>query len=125
MRIVRLLVRLTFVALQSGCIAVVAVAAGGTGALFVKGVSNKSYPHDVDTTYRAVLATLEESNVVVHLRQPGATQAKIHGTADDGKSVKVDLKSVGDKVTEVRLRVGTLGDRARSEAFMAKIDARL
>jgi len=126
MRLVKLVMILAAVSVASGCVMLaLGAAAGGTGALYVKGKATKSYSASLDRTYDAVVAALEGADVVITKRQLGGTVGKIHGTAADGESVKVDLKSVGDNVTEVRLRVGLLGNRERAENLIARIDARL
>jgi hypothetical protein len=39
--------------------------------------------------------------------------------------VKIDLVTVGDNVTKVRMRIGWWGDKERSEFIFDKIDKRL
>ncbi len=125
MKVMRILFLLPLVGTLSGCMLAVGAAAGGTTALYVRGAAEKSYPYSVERVHDAVVASLEDADVVVTGRQVGAAAGRVTGTAPDGKRVTVDLEAVGDDVTRIRLRVGTLGDRRRSEYLVAKIDERL
>lgn len=125
MKKARILLLLTLVASLSGCILALGAAAGGTTALYVRGAAEKSYAHKIDKVGRAVVKGLEDAEVVVTGTQIGAATGKITGTAPDGKKVIVDLDATGDKVTSIKVRVGTLGNRERSEYLVAKIDEHL
>ena len=125
MKIVKIAVVALMPFVLSGCFLLVAAAAGGTGALYVKGAAQKDYPQTVQRTYDAVLAVFDEADIIVTTKTYGATVAKVTGAASDGKKVIVDLEATGDKVTQVRIRVGTLGDRQRSEYIMSLLDTRL
>jgi len=122
----RILLLLPLVASLSGCIALaIGAAAGGTGALYVRGAAEKSYAHKIDKVGRAVVKGLEDAEVVVTGSQVGAATGKVTGTAPDGKKAIVDLEAPGDKVTRIKVRVGTLGNRERSEYLVSKIDEHL
>ncbi|MHC4714925.1 MAG: DUF3568 family protein, partial [Planctomycetota bacterium] len=84
-----------------------------------------SYSHTVQRTFDAVLKALGDADVIITSQDHGTDVGKVTGTASDGKKVIVDLKATGDKVTEVKVRVGTLGNRERSEYIISKIDARI
>lgn len=124
MKVGKVVVILSLVVALSGCI-VLAAAAGGSGALYIKGAAKKSYPYGVERTFKATLAAVEDAGIVVYEKKYDQTSGQIAGNAADGKKLKVHFKALGDKVTEVKIRVGTLGDRARSEQIIEKIDARL
>jgi len=125
MKMVRILFLLVLAASLSGCILALGAAAGGTTALYVRGAAEKSYAHKIDKVGRAVVDALEDAQIVITSQRVGATTGKITGTAPDGKKVIVDLDATGEKVTRIKVRVGTLGDRERSEYLVARIDERL
>jgi len=120
----RFLILLPCLGLLSGCI-VAAAAAAGTGVLYVQGAALRSFPHDVERTYAGTVAALEEADIIITTKTYDAVSGKVTGTGADGKKVTVDLKSKGDGVTEVKVRVGTLGDRGRSEYLIGKIDEKV
>jgi hypothetical protein len=43
----------------------------------------------------------------------------------DEKSFEINLKRIGENLTEVGVRIGTFGDRVRSEAIHDKIHSNL
>jgi hypothetical protein len=43
----------------------------------------------------------------------------------DEKSFEINLKRIGDNLTEVGVRIGTFGDRERSDAIPNKIHSML
>jgi hypothetical protein len=49
----------------------------------------------------------------------------IKGKMADGKSFTINLKRLSENSTEVGIRIGTFGDRERSEAIQHKINALL
>lgn len=111
-------------AVFSGCI-VLAAGAGATGVFYVKGEAKKSYPYGVLKVYNATLAALDSAKVVITSQAADETSGKIEGALADGKDVKIKLETAGTGVTEVKIRVGTFGDKGKSEFLFSKIDAKL
>ena len=110
----------------SGCTrklaAIGAVAAVGTGAYFyVKGDLKRNYEASIDKTWQAAVKSVEDLGLSTESKQNDAFNGVIKGTMADGKSFTVSVKRLGDNLTEVGVRVGTFGDRGRSEAIHDKI----
>lgn len=122
--------------------ALFAVAAGGTGcaaallvgavggaavgtAAYVNGEHSQVYSTSLDRTWTATLAALEDMNI----RVESSTKDGVGGTIDaeraDGKDVTIEEEAQEGGHTEVRIRIGTFGDRAASEAIQERIAARL
>jgi hypothetical protein len=116
----------TMLALNSGCIAVVAGAAAGAGTVaFVEGkfIGHIGYPYErvVAATKAAIpqdgLAMIEENHDAL------ATEF----TARTGNDTKVDIEVTreSDNLAKVEIRVGTFGDKQASAAIYDKIQANL
>jgi hypothetical protein len=99
-----------------------AAAAVGTSAYFyVKGDLKRNYEAPMDKTWNATVSALEALQLNVESKQNDALAGVINGKMADGKSFTVNLKRLGENLTEVGVRVGTFGDRERAEAIHDKI----
>ena len=99
-----------------------AAAAVGTGAYFyVKGDLKRNYEASIDKTWQAAVKSVEDLGLSTESKQNDAFNGVIKGKMADGKSFTVNVKRLGDNLTEVGVRVGTFGDRERSEVIHDKI----
>ena len=99
-----------------------AAAAVGTGAYFyVRGDLRRNYEAPMDKTWDATVKALEALKINVESKQNDALTGVINGKLADGKSLSVNLKRISESTTEVGVRIGTFGDRERSEAIHDKI----
>ena len=99
-----------------------AAAAVGTGAYFyVKGDLKRNYEAPLDKTWQAAVKSVEDLGLSTESKQNDAFNGVIKGTMADGKSFTIGVKRLGDNLTEVGVRVGTFGDRERSEVIHDKI----
>jgi hypothetical protein len=99
-----------------------AAAAVGTSAYFyVKGDLKRNYEAPMDKTWNATVSALEALQLNVESKQNDALAGVINGKMADGKSFTVNLKRLGENLTEVGVRIGTFGDRERAEAIHDKI----
>jgi len=103
-----------------------AAAAVGAGAYYyIKGDLKRNYEAPMDKTWDATVSALEALQINVESKQHDALTGVIHGKLADGKSFTVNLKRLGETLTEVGVRIGTFGDRERAEAIHDKILSKL
>ena len=103
-----------------------AAAAAGTGAYFyVKGDLKRNYEAPMDKTWDAAIKTVEEMKLTVESQQHDALSGVIKGKMADEKGFEINLKRVGENLTEVGVRIGTFGDREKSEAIHNAIHSKL
>jgi hypothetical protein len=103
-----------------------AAAAVGTGAYYyVKGDLKRDYEAPMDKTWDATVKALEALQINVESKQHDALTGVIKGKLADGKSFSLNLKRLGDTLTEVGVRIGTFGDREKAEAIHEKIHSML
>ncbi len=108
--------------------AVIGAAAAATGAgayYYVKGDLKRNYNAPLDKTLDATVKALEELKMNVESKQQDAFNGVIKGTLADGKGFTVNLKRLAENSTEVGVRIGTFGDRTKSEAIHDKILSKL
>ena len=99
-----------------------AAAAVGAGTYYyVKGDLKRSYEAPMDKTWDATVKALEALKINVESKQNDALTGVINGKLADGKSLSVNLKRISESTTEVGVRIGTFGDRQRSEVIHDKI----
>jgi hypothetical protein len=103
-----------------------AAAAVGAGTYYyVKGDLKRNYEAPMDKTWDATVKALDALKINVESKQNDALTGVINGKLADGKSFTVNLKRISESTTEVGVRIGTFGDRTRSEAIHDKILASL
>jgi len=103
-----------------------AAAAVGAGAYYyVKGDLKRNYEAPMDKTWDATVKALEALQINVESKQHDALTGVIKGKLADGKSFTVNLKRLGDTLTEVAIRIGIFGDREKAEAIHEKIHSML
>lgn len=99
-----------------------AAAAVGAGTYYyIKGDLKRNYEAPMDKTWDATVKALEALKINVESKQHDALTGVINGKLADGKSLSVNLKRINESTTEVGVRIGTFGDRERSEAIHDKI----
>ena len=99
-----------------------AVAAAGAGTYYyIKGDLKRNYEASMDKAWEACVQAVEELKLTTESKQHDAFNGIIKGKMADGKSFSINLKRLGENLTEVGVRIGTFGDRVRSEAIHDKI----
>ncbi len=101
-------------------------AAVGTGAYFyVKGDLKRNYEASMDKTWQATVKAVEELKLSIESQQNDAFGGVIKGKMADGKGFTINVKRLGENMAEVGVRIGTFGDRVKSEAIHDKILSKL
>ena len=103
-----------------------AVAAVGAGTYYyIKGDLKRNYEASMDKAWQACVQAVEELKLTTESKEYDAFNGIITGKMADGKSFSINLKRLGENLTEVGVRIGTFGDRVRSEAIHDKILSKL
>ena len=108
--------------------AVIGAAAAAVGAgtyYYVKGDLKRNYEAPMDKTWEATIKSVEELKLTVESQKHDGLNGVIKGKTADEKGFEINLKRLGDNSTEVGVRIGTFGDRAKSEAIHDKIHSKL
>ena len=101
-------------------------AAVGVGAYsYIKGNLERTYDAPIEKVWEATLAAVKELGLKPETEKHDAFTGNIRGRMADGKRFDLKLARLGEKSTEVGIRIGTFGDRVKSEAIHDKIRSNL
>ncbi len=111
----------------SGCAAVlVGGAAAGAGAVaYVRGELKSVEAASLDKTWTATLAAVKDLEFAVTDRSKDGLSAKLSARGSGDRRIQVELAKSGEKMTEVRIRVGVFGNETLSRQVLEKIKSRL
>jgi len=111
--------------LFSGCAAIVAGGAGaGATYAYLQGWLERDYEVTFDQAHKASIAAVQSlgMTVVEDVREVGS--AKINATKGN-QTTWINLSSKGQKLTNISVRSGMLGDEAASKTIHREIERRL
>jgi uncharacterized lipoprotein len=102
----------------AGCAAFV-LGAGMTVGTFhvVKGDLTRLYRTSYDKAWEAAVVTLEELEMTVVDQKREEAAGSIKAERFDGSPVRLVLKRKALDVTQLRVRIGPIGDRGKAELF--------
>jgi len=111
------------VALSSaGCWFAAGAGAGAVTYAYVKGEAKTTFASPAYKVKKAVVAALTED---LHLTLASKEGAEVKALTIDNRKVTVKLIFVESNITEVRVRVGLMGDRNMSNTILSKTAERL
>ncbi len=103
-----------------------AAAAAGAGTYaYIKGDLKRNYEAPIDKAWEATVKAVEELKMTIESKQHDAFSGIIKGKMADGKSFAINLKRLGETLTEIGIRIDTFGDRQKSEVIHDKILSKL
>ena len=103
-----------------------AAAAAGAGTYaYVRGDLKRNYEASMDKTWQASIQSVEELKLTIESKSNDAFTGVIKGKMADGSGFTINVKRLGENLTEVGVRIGTFGDRVKSEAIHDKILSKL
>jgi len=109
--------------LMQGCAALVVGAAAGTGVAYFGAELKSNEPVSLDKAWSATEKAVTALQFTPVQRKKDALAAYYEGIGAADKRITIKLKNTGEKVTEVRVRVGTLGDENLSRTILNKIQS--
>lgn len=114
----------------SGCVAATVGAAAGAGAgvgtySYLKGELEATYSVPIEEIWPHSVAALETLQLHIDNKHMDSLGGRIEARRADGTPVQVRLKPVGQRSTEIGIRVGTFGSREQSERIHNTIQKQL
>lgn len=101
-----------------------AAGAAGAGAVaYVNGELKVTESMSLDTAYKAAELALVNLKMDTVKAEKNGLNAKIEVLATTGKKATIQLRKLGDKSTEVRIRVGVFGDETIARQIHDKMQA--
>lgn len=110
---------------QTGCVAVVAAGAAGTGVAWYSGKLEATIEDDLDAVYRASQRALAQLEFAKISENKSAIDAQLVSRTALDKKVEITLSKPTENATKVAIRIGVFGDEALSMAVLEKIKANL
>ena len=106
-----------FLFINQGCVALVVGAAVGAGGFaFIKGNLEQNLDHPVKEVYNASLETLDKLEIDIYKKTLETHLGVIYGytQGQDKKRVKITIQSLTEKASNIKVRVGFVGDESKS-----------
>ena len=110
--------------LLTGCAALlVGAAAGAGGVAYVQGELKVTESVSLVVAQRAAEKALTDLKLGVQKRQADGLSGVLEARTSGDQKVTVKTKRIADKSTEIGIRVGVLGDEAKSRQILNRIQA--
>ena len=116
--------------LNIGCVAAAVggaagVAAGAGTIAYIKGELKATEAYSVPKVWAATEKAVDELQLAVTDKYSDAVAGRLEAFTADNKKVRINLKRIGDNITEVTIRIGTFGDEELSRFILSKIEKHL
>lgn len=99
-----------------------AAAAVGVGTYaYIKGDLKRTYDVNIEKAWAAAVKSVDQLKLTTESKSNDAFNGIIKGKMADGTRFQINLKRLAENSTEIGVRLGTFGDRQRSEAIHDKI----
>lgn len=109
---------------NQGCVALVVGAAVGAGGFaFIKGNLEQNLDHSVKEVYNASLKALDKLKIDVYKKTLETHHGVIYGYTErqDKTRVKITIQALTEKASNIKIRVGWVGDESRSIEILEAI----
>ena len=114
---------ISLVLTTSGCFPLlVGAAAGAGGYAFVRGALVKQFDVSATDLHQAVVKAIKSLDLDIKYDKGDRLSAKVRSEFSDGKDVKVDVVAITEETSQVKIRVGVVGDKLRSEMILSAIE---
>lgn len=109
----------------SGCIAVAAGAAAGTGVFYAKGSLEGHLDAAVKASSAAAEAVLKEMNITVVSTTADDLTGVIEARTAENTRVRINFNSVTANTTRINIRIGVFGNQAMSMSIYERIKTKI
>lgn len=103
----------------AGCLWLVAGAAGGTaGIVYVNGQLKEEIDATVPALHQAAIAGVKELGLPVNEDKVDKLTAHVHSELSSDTKVWITIESLTDSRSRITIRVGVMGDEAKSRQIL-------
>jgi hypothetical protein len=106
----------------SGCIFLLAGAAGGLGtAVWLEGKLTQDFNKPYDRCVQATKSALQSMKLEITKETATTEVTQLMSKYTDGKTIWIDVKKTTEAATRVEIRVGATGDKEAASKILKKI----
>jgi len=109
----------------SGCAVIAAGSAAAGGALWYKGELKDKLPGSVEQVYKAAFQAIKGLKLTIKESKYDKLKGEINSEMSDGTDVKVSIEFKAKSETEVKVRVGIMGNETMSRQIISEIKTNL
>lgn len=123
-----LLVSLLFVnvIMVSGCLPLIVGAAAGAGSVvYISGNLEKNFDAPVKEVHQAVLDAFKELSLIITNADLNRHSARIDAVYIDGKKIRVLIKALTEHASNIKIKVGVVGNETQSQTLLNSIESQL
>ena len=106
---------------QSGCFFLVGATAGVGAYVWVKGALEQNLNASAERVHTATIKALDRQKLTIASDQADRLKAKVVAEFSDGQNVTIEINALTEKTTKIQIRIGVLGDKAKSELILNTI----
>jgi len=103
-----------FMLASQGCVLLAGAAAGAGGYAYYKGTLERNLDKSNEQVHKATLKALKKLDLFIIEDEAGVHDSKTKAEYADGKSVTIKIKSLTERAANLKIRVGTFGDKEKS-----------
>ena len=107
---------------SSGCFPlVVGAAAGAGGVIWAKGELQETFKRNLVNVHDATIQSLKDLNILILSDRKDDLTAKLKAQLADGREIRISIEHLTKNSSKLSLRIGVLGDEAKSREILARI----
>ena len=110
----------------SGCVALLLGAVAGAGSVvYVKGELEKNLDATVVKMHKASLAGLKDLDMFVLSDELNVHNASIRSEDAQGKKVTIRIDALTERSSKIKIRIGIVGNKTKSQIILDAIERKL
>ena len=106
---------------QAGCFFLVGAAAGVGSYVWLNGALEQNLDASAARVHDAALRALKKQKLSIVQDKDDRLQSRILAEFASGENVHVDIDALTEQSSKIRIRVGIMGNRAKSETILAAV----
>jgi hypothetical protein len=116
----------SFALTAAGCIPLMVGAAAGVGGYaWVKGALVKDFDVPALELHKATISALKDLKVDITEDKSDRLSALVNGKFADGNKIVINIEAMTERTSRIKIRVGIIGDKDRSEMIYNAIKKRI
>lgn len=112
--------------LNMGCAAALLAGGAAAGAVtYINGELRTTLDRPMNAVWNATTMTMQELELTIQEQEKDALTGRIHALGATDNNIYINLKSVTENVTQIRIRINVFGDESLSRQIYRNIEENL